>query len=172
MRADWNITGSGECAILSESGSMRCRLTNAVLMLWNGNNNLANSEIVADLKLTANSSSPIGCFILRSDENGSNCYRMRQNGVRTVSIERVVNGVATVLGSTTSTQQGTTWVRTRFRVDQFQLSVEEYLSGSWVLLLFVTDTQQSRSAGYSGISSLSTSGFGAWFDNISIGVAS
>lgn len=166
--SDWNITLPGGQAIVDEGGSKRCRLSGSKLMLWNGRNNLINSEIVASI-LMGDNGNYRGGLVLRSDINGNNCYRLRVYGARTYYIQKVVAGVVTTLSTAYSTQPYNTYVKTRFRVDGYQLSVEDCIGGVWTLVSVIVDNEQSIISGYSGLygENANTSYF-VTFDNIEI----
>jgi len=169
MKIDWNITQLGGQAVVDEGGSKRCRLSGSKLMLWNGRNNLINSEIIASILLGSDTNTR-GGLVLRSDSNSNNCYRLRiYGGGRSYYIQKIVNGIVTTLATAYSTQPYNAYVKTRFRVDGYQLSVEEYLSGVWTLIAVIADNEQSIASGYSGLygESINTNYF-ITFDNIEI----
>lgn len=170
MKSDWIIQGSGGQAIIDEGGSKRCRLSGTKFMLWNGRNNLENSEIIAMILLGADTNTRGGLF-LRSDNSGyQNCYRLRiYGGGRTYYIQKVVNGVVTTLVTAYSTQPYNIYVKTRFRIDGYQLSLEEYIANTWNLIAVIADTEQSLNQGYTGIygESVNTNYF-ITFDNLEI----
>jgi hypothetical protein len=166
--ADWYITGPGGQAIVEEGGSKRCRLSGEKLMLWNGRADLINSEVVAQL-LTGVNTNTRGGLALRSDLTGSNCYRLRVFGPRTYYVQKVVNGVVTTLATAYSSQPYNVFVKTRFRVDGYQLSVEEFVGGVWNLVSVVQDSEQSVAAGYAGLYGESVStGYYVTFDDVEI----
>lgn len=166
---NWNITQSGGQAIVDEGGSKRCRLSGSKLMLWNGRNNLANSEIIASI-LMAGDTNTRGGLVLRSDITGQNCYRLRIYGGRTYYIQKVANGgIVTTLATAYSSQPYNVYVKTRFRVDGYQLSVEEYINNVWTLVTVIADNEQSIALGYAGLygESINTNYF-ITFDNIDV----
>jgi len=168
MKTDWNITGTGGQAVVDEGGSKRCRLSGAKLMLWNGRNDLANSEIIASI-LMGGDTNTRGGMVLRSDLTAANCYRLRIYGPRTYYVERIANGAATVLATVVSTQPYSSYVKTRFRVDGYQLSVEEWISGAWNLVSVIADTDMSWDDGYAGLIGFSaTTSYYITFDNVTI----
>ena len=167
--SNWNITQAGGQSIIDEGGSKRCRLSGSKLMLWNGRNNLANSEIVASI-LMAGDTNTRGGLVLRSDVTGQNCYRLRIYGGRTYYVQKVANGgIVTTLATAYSSQPYNVYVKTRFRVDGYQLSVEEYINNVWILVTVIADNEQSIASGYSGLygENINTSYF-ITFDNIEI----
>ena len=168
-KTDWNITGDGGISVIEEGGSKRCRLSANKLMLWNENSTCTDFEVVADIKLGANTNYR-GGITLRSDESGSSMYRLRIHGAsiyRTYYIDKLVNGVNTILGQVNSYHPYNTYVRTKFKVDGFQLSVEEWIDGAWVLALVIEDTSQAILSGYCGIFGTSVnSSYYITFDNI------
>lgn len=167
-KTDWYITGAGGQAIVDYGGSKRCQLSGSKMMLWNGRNNLANSEIIADI-LMGGDTNTRGGLILRSDLAGSNCYRLRIFGARSYYIQKIVSGVVTTLATINSSQPYNIFAKTRFRVDGYQLSVEEWISGVWNLMTSIIDTEQSIALGYAGFYGESVStGYALQFDNIAI----
>lgn len=170
-KADWNITGSGGMSVVSDAGSNRLQLQAVKLVLYNGNSSLLNAEIIADIKMYSASANQGAGFVLRSNPTGDDCYFLRINGngyVRTYSIYRMVSGTSILLTTINSTQLPGIYVRTRFRIDGDQISVEEYLSGEWVLITLVSDTVIT-SPGYAGLRSNGVSGYWIQYDNIEIG---
>lgn len=168
-KADWTISGDGGLSVVEEGGSMRCQLTGSKLMLWNARSNLQDSEVVADVRLqTYSSNVSKGGAVLRSDPSGQNCYLFRTYGHRTWEIRKIVAGVEVLLGSANSLQPYSSYVKTRCRVDGFQLSIEEFLSGQWDLLLMAEDTDHTFLAGYAGLVGLSTGAYYMLFDNVEI----
>jgi hypothetical protein len=167
-RTDWNITQSGGQAIVDEGGSKRCRLSGTKLMLWNGRSDLSNCEIVASI-LMAGDTNTRGGLVLRCDPSENNCYRLRIYGPRSYYLQKIVTGVVTTLATAYSTQAYNTYVKTRFRVDGYQISLQEYLGGQWSLISVIADTEQSLVQGYAGLygESASTNYF-VTFDDITI----
>jgi hypothetical protein len=165
---DWYITGAGGQGIVNESGSKRCRLSGSKQMLWNGRDNLVNSEIIA-LVLMGVDTNTRGGLLLRSDLSGNNCYRLRIFGTRTYYIQKVVNGIVTTLATAYSTQPYNIYVKTRFRIDGWQLSAEEWIGGEWVQVIVIIDNEQSMTTGYTGVygESVNTSYY-ITFDDVAI----
>ena len=171
-KSDWIITGAGGIAIIEEGGSKRCCLSASKLMLWNGCSNYTDSEVIADISMGVNTNYR-GGLVLRSNEAGSTMYRLRAYGrnstSRTYYIDKLVNGVNTILGSVISIQPYNVFVKTRFRVDEFQLSIEEWVDGAWKLMTMVEDTSQAILSGYCGLIGMSAnSSYYITFDNIEI----
>jgi hypothetical protein len=166
--SNWTITQSGGQAIVDEGGSKRCRLSGSKLMLWNGRNNLVNSEVVVSI-LMGGDTNTRGGLVVRSDSTANNCYRLRIFGPRTYYIQKVVGGVVTTLATAYSTQPYNTYVKTRLRIDGYQLSIEEFISGVWTLVSVIVDNEQSIISGYAGLygENANTSYF-ITFDNIEI----
>lgn len=162
------ITGSGGQAIVDEGGSKRSRLSGSKLMLWIGRSDLVNSEVVASL-LTGVDTNTRGGLVLRSDPTALNCYRLRVYGPRTYYVQKVVGGIVTTLATIVSTQPYYSYVKTRFRVDDYQLSVEEWVGGAWVLVTSIEDTEQSLVQGRAGVYGESaSSGYAITFDEVAI----
>ena len=172
-KADWDITGAGGIAVVDEGGSMRCQLSGTKHMLWNGRGDLEDSETIADIRMSTNNTNARGGMLLRSNATIGTFYRCRIYGAnpnRTYYIDRVVNGVSTQLAAIASSQPYYVYTRTRFRVDGFQLSIEEYLSGAWNLVTMVEDTNHAILSGYAGLTGISVnSSYNVRFDNIEIG---
>jgi len=167
-KTDWYITGAGGQAVIDQGGSKRCQLSGSKLMLWNGRNNLANSEVIASI-LMAGDTNTRGGLVLRSDLSNNNCYRLRIFGQRTYYVQKVVAGVVTTLSTAYSLQPYNIFVKTRFRVDGYQLSVEEYISGVWTLVTVIVDTEQSILLGYAGLYGESVNtGYFLFFDDVQI----
>jgi hypothetical protein len=174
-RADWDITGLGGIAIIDDGGSKRCQLSGNKLMLWNGRSNLADVQVASDYKFSNASSTIRGGCVVRSDATGNNSYRLHTSpsgSVRVHVIYKVVNGIWTTLGTVNSNQSASVYVKTRLRVDGWQLSVEEYINGAWVLLMAIEDTSHALVLGFSGIYNTTAPGYEAYstiFDNVEIG---
>ena len=170
-KSDWDITGAGGIAIIEEGGSKRCRLSASKLMLWNGCSTCTDYEVIADINI-GSSTNYRGGLVLRANDSGTTMYRLRIYGAasyRTYYIDKLVNGVNTIIGQVTSIHPYFTYVKTRFRIDGFQLSVEEYVNGAWELITMVEDTSQAIISGYCGLHSCSaTSSYYITFDNIEI----
>ena len=107
--------------------------------------------------------------MLRSEASGLTAYRLELYGPRTYYIRKIIDGTVTTLGTAISAESWNIYVQTRFRVDGFQLSVEEYKDGDWVLIAVVEDTSEAILAGYAGLfgSSLNTA-YHIMFDNVEI----
>lgn len=170
-RSDWNVFGPGGLAVIDETGSKRCQLTGDKTMLWNGRSNLINAEIIGDIKFYT-SSSNAGALLLRSNATTDTCYRdlvYSAVSTRTHYIQKIVNGVVTQLGSVISIQNPVTYVTTRFRVDGYQLSVDEFINGVWVNILVIDDTSQAVQIGYVGIAGKSPAAtYWVNFDNVEV----
>jgi len=169
MKTDWNITGTGGIAIIEETGSKRCQLSGIKELLWKDRNNLTDSEVIAEIKFLVGSSNERGGLLLRSNSAVQRCYRLLIYGNRQYLIQRVIDGVITTLGQASSGQPYNIYIKTRFRVDGYQLSVEEYINGEWTLITMAQDSNQSLSEGYAGLFGVSVnSGYSILFDNIEI----
>lgn len=167
-KTNWYITGPGGQGVVEFGGSKRCQLSGSKLMLWNGRSNLANSELVAEIYTGSSSNSRAG-LVLRSDLTSSNAYMLRIFGTRTYYLSKIVAGLVTTLATVASGQPWNTFVKTRFRVDGYQLSVEEWIGGVWQLVSVVLDTELSLAMGYAGIygESVNTS-YSMMFDNVEV----
>lgn len=170
MKSNWNISGTGGCAVIDDGGSKRCQLSGIKLLLWNARSNLQDVEVKADFRVWLdNSTNNRGGMVLRSDALGNNCYRLLVYGPRTYYIQKVVNGIATTLAQVASTQAYNIYVKTRFRIDGYQLSVEEYTGGQWNLVLMAQDSEQTFQSGYAGIHGQNVnSSYSVVFDNVEI----
>ncbi|MCK4328491.1 hypothetical protein KAX02_01485, partial [candidate division WOR-3 bacterium] len=171
-KVDWQITGTGGISIIEEGGSKRCRLSASKLMLWKGCITCEDYEVAADINILHTTNSR-GGLVLRSNDAGSTMYRLRVYGKnttqRTYYIDKIVDGVNTVLGEVISNHPYGTFVKTRFRIDGFQLSVEEWLNGAWELVTMVEDTSKAIVSGYCGLAGYSAnSSYYITFDNIEI----
>ena len=174
-KSDFLISGSGGQAIIEVDGSKRCQLSGTKYLLWNGRNNLVNAEVIALIKPYTNQNSGYqrGGMLLRCDENILNYYRLltyAYTNYRTYYIHRVINGVGTLLGQVTSYKAYNIYTKTRFRVDGYQLSIDEYNSGEWGLIATIEDTDHSLISGYAGICGVNYSGsYHFLFDDLEIG---
>ena len=171
-KSDWDITGDGGIAIVEDGGSKRCRLSGSKLLLWNGNSECVDYEVVADLSIM-NTTNYRGGLVLRSNDTGTTMYRLRVYGSNTTAriyyIDQLINNVNTVLGVVVSNHPFNVFVKTRFRVDGFQLSVEEWIDGAWELITAIEDTTKAITSGYCGLIGMSyTSSYYITFDNIEI----
>lgn len=167
-KTDWYITGAGGQAVIDQGGSKRCQLSGSKLMLWNGRNNLVNSEVIASILMAVDTNTR-GGLVLRSDLSANNCYRLRIFGPRTYYVQKVVGGVVTTLSTAYSSQPYNIFVKTRFRIDGYQLSIEEYIAGVWTLVSVIVDTEQSIALGYAGFYGESVNtGYSLLFDDVQI----
>ena len=170
-KSNWDITGDGGISIIEEGGSKRCRLFAKKLLLWNGNNSCEDFEVIAEINVPGTTNYR-GGLVLRSNAAGTTMYRLRIYGRNTASrtyyIDKLVDGVNTIL-STTISNQPNVYVKTRFRIDGFQLSVEEWIDGAWEVITMVEDTSQAIISGYCGLIGMSaTSSYYVTFDNVEI----
>ena len=171
-KIDWDITGTGGISIIDEGGSKRCRLSASKLMLWNSCSTCTDYEIISDINILSSTNSA-GGIVLRCNEAGSTMYRLRVYGKSTTSrtyhVDKVVDGVNTTLGTVVSYHPYNTFVKTRFRIDEWQLSVEEWINGAWELVTMVEDTSKAIVSGYCGLAGYSANtGYYITFDNIEI----
>ena len=167
MKTDWTITGSGSISIIEHTGSKRLQILGEKLVLWNGNDHLINSEIIVDTR-AVDPWKRFGGLALRSNSNGLNMYKLYMtNG--SFTIYRVVNGVATALSMFSPIASYLTWRKLRFRIDDWQLSVEEYSGDNWVLLSAIEDQTQAHSSGSIGFVGIVSSMSGWLYDNVEIG---
>jgi len=167
-KSDWDITGDGGIGIVEVGGSKRCRLTYRKLMLWNGNSGLTDHEVIVEIQM-GSSTNTRGGIVLRSNESGTTAYRLRMYGPRTYYIQKVVDGAVTVLAIVGSSRAWNEFVKTRFKVDGFQLSVEEWDEGEWKLIASVEDTSQAVISGAAGLYGESVnSDYYVTFDNVEI----
>ena len=170
-KTDWDISGTGGQSVIDMDGSMRCQLTQQKLMLWNGNTGLTDSEVICELRAGYNNHLyNKGGMVLRCDPTAQNCYKLQVQGPRTYYIYKIVSGVVTTLGNIISSQAWNLWIKTRFRVDGHQLSVEEYTGGQWNLILTIDDSSQAHASGAAGLFGNSYNSVYYWlFDNVEIG---
>jgi hypothetical protein len=173
-KINWDITGIGGQAVIDESGSKRCQLTGTKLMLWNGKSTLANCEVISDIKLYGVAGYNQGGIILRSNASGNNCYMFIRSyatgGIgKNCYIYKIVNSVVTQIAFATTTFEYYTWVKTRVRIDGWQISVDEWINGAWIQLMLVEETTHQFANGYAGLIGTSTNVVGSiLFDNIGI----
>lgn len=156
MKSNWIISGSGGQAVINVDGSKRCQLSGIKYMLWNGRSDLVNAEVIATIKpwINENNGRQVGVILLRSDTSIYNYYKVMvyaYTSYRKYRIHRIVNGVATLLGQIISYQGYNIYVKTKFRIDEYQLSIEEYIGGAWNLITTIEDTDHSIVSGYIGI---------------------
>ena len=169
-KLDWIISGNGGLSIIEDGGSKRCRLTYQKLMLWNGNDSLGDCEIVADILMGTNGNYS-GGIVLRSNSTANTCYKFLVVGLRTYYIQKVVNGQTTTLGTAVSTRSYNEYVKTRFRIDGWQLSIEEFTNGEWELISMVQDSSQAIVSGSAGLFGASVnSSYYITFDNVEINI--
>lgn len=172
MRSDWNILGNGLVTIINDGVSYRCQISNNTTMLWNGNQQLTNCEIISDVKMidfVANRSN--GGLILRSDAGSvlSNCYWLFITSPNKYTLYRTVSAQATLLATYNSLIDYNVFRTIRFRIDGFTISVDEYINGSWVNRILVVDNVQTLTAGRAGVCGWSGSAsYNILFDNINI----
>ena len=173
-KSDWDISGPGGQSVIEMDGSKRCQLSGKKFMLWNGRSDLADGEVIATIKpyLNENGGRQVGGMLLRCDASVLNYYVFYAYGYtsyRKYYIYRVVNGVGTLLAQINSSYGYNIYVKTRFRVDGWQLSLEEYIGGVWNLITVIEDTDHSIITGYAGlIGSSYSSGYFFLFDDIEI----
>jgi len=173
-KSNWDISGTGGQSIIDVEGSKRCQITGIKLMLWNGRNDLINSEVIVSIRPYVNNNSGYqrGGAVLRSDTSGFNYYLLTSyayTAFRSYLIYRVVDGVSTLLSTVNSYHSYTDFVKTRFRIDGYQLSIEEYVDGIWNLKSTVEDTVHTLVSGYSGLKGHShTVSYSCLFDNVEI----
>jgi hypothetical protein len=171
-KIDFTITGAGGLSIVDDGGSKRCRLSYSKLMLWNGNPALGDCECVVEVQNSAANSNSGGGVILRSNSTAQTCYRLLIYGGGTGKayyIQKAINGQYATLGTFISTRTWNDYTKIRFRVDGFQLSVEEYINGNWVMAFMVEDTSHAIISGSVGLFGESTnSGYSISFDNMEI----
>lgn len=171
MRTDWTITGVGLVTIINDEISNRCQLSYNTNMTWNGNNQLVNCEIIADVKVTdPRAAYSRAALVLRSDISILNCYLLLFDSPNIYYLCRIVNGVSTILFTFHSTFDYNVFRTIRFRIDGYQLSVHEYINGSWVQSILLVDNNQTLVSGKVGISNWgqSTNSLTVLFDNVNI----
>ena len=173
-KSDWIITGEGGQSVINVDASMRCQLCGTKYMLWGARGNLTDCEVVATIKpwTNENGGRQKGGMLLRCDDIKMNYYRLLTyyyTTYRVYYIHRVINGVATLLSQVVSYQGYNIHVKTRFRIDGWQLSVEEYVSGAWNLITAIEDTDHTVTLGYAGLVGVSyNSAYSTLFDDVEI----
>lgn len=168
-KLDWDISGPDYYLIKKIEDSWRCVIYGKMLFLWNGRNDLRDSQIILERKHSASRRESAGGMVLRANASGDTAYRFRMCGDRRCYIEKVVNGVVTTLNYEETEQPWDEYVKYRFRVDGFQLSVHEWVSGEWQLLMFVDDLTQAITQGYAGFfGDNDNTSYRMYFDNVEI----
>jgi len=175
-RSDWDIGGDGGQGITDVDGSKRCELSGIKWMAWNGDSELTDVEIIADIRLYGTNGYNQGGLFLRAGEGvapGSdptwNCYRFRRQYQSHCYLDVIANGVKTQLAYATTSFNYNQWVRTRFRIDGWQISVDEYFGSDWQQLMLVEDTSHHHLDGYVGLIGTNTNSVGSiLYDDIEI----
>ena len=168
-KSNWDISGVGGQGVIIESGSKRCELSGKKLMLYNGTPSLVNCELIADIKLYGTAGYNEGGIILRSDGTENNGYRFRRAYNNKCYLEKIVSGVVTQLAYVTTDFAWTEWVRTRVRIDGWQISVDEWIDGEWSQLMLVEETTHQHVSGYIGLIGTNTNYIGSiLYDNVDI----
>ena len=172
---NWDISGDGGQSVVIESGSKRCELDGKKLMLYNGASSLADCELTTDIKLYGTAGYCQGGVILRADAEGNNGYVFERSyvgtgGGKSYLIWKIVNGVWTQLSYILTDFTWATWVRTRVRIDGWQISVDEWVSGEWSQIMLLEETSHQHTSGYIGLIGTSTNAIGSiLYDNVDIG---
>lgn len=177
-KINWDISGTGGQAVIIESSSKRCELSGNKLCLYNGASSLANCQLIADIKLYGTAGYNGGGIILRSDGTRNNGYAFVRryyggdHGSGTAcNIYKIVNGVWTQIAIAYTTFSWVTWIRTRVRIDGWQISVDEWIEGAWSQLMLVDETSHQHASGFIGLIGTSTNVVGSiLYDNVDIGV--
>jgi len=175
-KTDWDfiIDGTGSWAVINAGGSMRLQLIySKVYALWNGRNDLANSEIIAEIRLNDASTNCRGGLVLRSDGTKNNMYILyiyyNTSIKRRFNLYRVVNNVWTLITDIIISVSPSSYIPTRFRIDDWQLSCHVYYSAAWHEVFVKDDELQSHAQGYAGLTGLSTyASYSINFDNVEI----
>lgn len=171
-KSDWDISGPGGQAIVDESGSMRCQLSGEKHMTWNGNVALTDSEVITEIKLYSTNGYSRAGPMLRADEDCENGYFCMARGYATkyYFVYKIVDGIKTQLAAWTSEFASSLYTKIRFRIDGYQLSLEEWKEGAWVVMGIIEDTSQAHPSGRAGLRAESHTGaYYGLFDNIEIG---
>lgn len=171
VKTDWIIDGPGGAAVVDFQGSMRLQIEKTKYLLWKGRSDLANSEVIAEVRLQNTHHYCRCAMILRSDLSHNNYYRLRIYGAtgRLYYVDKIVSGITTQIGYVYSSTSYSQFTKTRFRIDDWQISVEEYVSGAWVPKITIEETSHALAQGYAGIGGLSqTTGYHPYFDNVEI----
>lgn len=153
-RTDWDIHGPGIQRIVTVNGSKRCELNGLEWMLYNGDAALADAEVIADTRRYGNYTYSQGGLLLRTDATLENCYYLQRQGFGAVDgyrLSRHVNTVMTILWQGSLGHAPGDWVRVRFRVDGWQLSVHEWVASAWSEIVVVDDQAQAHASGYTGL---------------------
>lgn len=168
-KSNWNISGSGDQSVIIESGSKRCELFGEKLCLYNGASSLANCQLIADIKLYGTNGYNQGGIILRSDGTKNNAYVFVRKYNNAYYLYKIVNGVWTQMAYAPSTFAYNIWVRTRVRIDGWQISVDEWIEGAWSQIMLINEPSHQHVSGFIGLIGTNTNVIGSiLFDNIDI----
>lgn len=172
-RTDWDIYGTGLQSIVDVDGSLRCQLAGLEWMLYNGVIDLGDSQIIADMRRYGDYSVSQGGLLLRADATLENCYYLQRQVVAPgdgYRLTRHVDTVMTILWQGSLGHAPEDWVRVRFRIDGWQLSVYEWVAGEWSEVVLVNDLDEAHVSGYVGLFGLNTNNPAGMmlYDNIEI----
>lgn len=169
-KTDWDIGGDGGQSIAAVGESLCCELSGIKWILWNGNSGLTDAEIIADIRLYGTNGYNQGGLLLRSGADPTwNCYRFRRKYKNLCYIDVIVNGVVTQLAYATTNFTYDQWIRTRFRMDGWQISVDEWYASAWQQLMLIEETGNHHLSGYVGLMGTNTHTVGSvLFDNVEI----
>lgn len=151
MKADWIITGIGGQSVIEHTGSKRCQLSGGKYLLWKGRTDFDNVEIIAEILMGVPHSRTKGGLLLRMSETLQDGYRLMIVYPRTFYIQKMTDGAITTLATAESPSAWNIYAKTRFRVDEWQLSVDEFHNGVWQNIIVAIDTSESIASGYAGI---------------------
>jgi len=182
-QTDWNFIGTGSWAIIEASpsgaGNYAMRLIANMHMLWNGNSNIGNTEIVAWARANYVDSSRRGyiCFILRSQSltDLDNAYLVQivplSADVVRVQAGYWVNGEWTLLAYEDISLTIKDWRQYRVRIKDYTIQIEYYDGANWVLLFMVNDPDGNFASGAAGIACRGPESNYSWadFDEVQIG---
>lgn len=175
-KTDWDfiIDGTGSWAVINADGSMKLQfIYSKVYALWNGRNNLANSEVIAELKFNNTDTFCRGGLVLRNDGTKNNMYILcvyyQSSTKRRFYLYRVVSNVWTLIADVKFSVSPFSYIPTRFRIDGWQLSCHVYHTAAWHEVFVKDDDLQSHSQGYAGVVGLSiVASHSVNFDNVEI----
>ena len=145
-------------------------------MLYNGATSLIDCELIVDIKLYGTPGYCQGGVIFRSNAEGTNGYAFIRShvgvgGGKACYVYKIVDNVWTQLTYVTTTFTWDVWVRTRVRMDGWQISIDEWIDGAWSQLKLIEETTHQHALGYIGLIGTSTNAIGSiLFDNVDIGV--
>ena len=182
-QSDWNFIGTGSWNIIEASpsgvGSYAIRFFAKMHMLWNGNANIGNTEIVCWARANYVGGDRRGfiTFILRSQSlvDLDNAYLVQiiplSSTVIRVQAGFWLDGVWTLLGYQDVSLAIKEWRKYRVRIKNYTIQVEYYDGADWILLFLTDDQGNHFVSGAAGVGGRGPESDYSWtdFDDIEIG---